>query len=317
MNPALRIVDAAVESAELPIPNGWFAILSSRELKKKAVRPVRAFGKELVAFRGDDGRVTVLDAHCPHLGAHMGYGGKVVGDELQCPFHAWRFDKGGHCTHVPFAKKLPVARTRCWQVHETGGLIFVHHDRTGAPPATPPPDLSMFARWTRPIEDRSEYRGHPIEAAENVIDAGHFVYFHGAREPAALDFSANGATASMKTAFALGGLLSGVTAQMAVELYGPGLLFVRTKLLVDVVVITTPLPIEPGRTLFRMSVVAEKPRWFPLFGRIAAEIIRRRAAYDAKHERAIWEHKVYVPAPRLSSVDRHIQPFRRWYAQFL
>ncbi len=31
-------------------------------------------GKEIVAFRGADGRAGVLDAFCPHLGTHLGHG---------------------------------------------------------------------------------------------------------------------------------------------------------------------------------------------------------------------------------------------------
>jgi phenylpropionate dioxygenase-like ring-hydroxylating dioxygenase large terminal subunit len=52
-------------------------------------------GLELVVFRGaDSGAVSVLDAYCPHLGAHMGVGGQVVGDCMECPFHKWQFATG-------------------------------------------------------------------------------------------------------------------------------------------------------------------------------------------------------------------------------
>ena len=42
------------------------------------VKPVRMLGRDFVIYRGTDGAVRVLDAYCPHLGAHLGYGGKVV-----------------------------------------------------------------------------------------------------------------------------------------------------------------------------------------------------------------------------------------------
>ena len=32
-----------------------------------------------------------MEAHCKHLGAHIGHGGTVVGDCVQCPFHGWRW----------------------------------------------------------------------------------------------------------------------------------------------------------------------------------------------------------------------------------
>ena len=39
--------------------------------------------------------VGVVHAFCPHMGAHLGMGGMVVGNLLQCPFHGWSFDASG------------------------------------------------------------------------------------------------------------------------------------------------------------------------------------------------------------------------------
>ena len=33
------------------------------------------------------GLVAVIDAFCPHLGAHIGVGGHVEEDDIVCPFH--------------------------------------------------------------------------------------------------------------------------------------------------------------------------------------------------------------------------------------
>ena len=88
-------------------PNGWFAVLYSDELERGQVENLRYFGKEFVLFRDDEGAAHILDAHCPHLGAHLGHGGKVKGSEIECPFHAWRFGTDGRCTAVPYAKHLP------------------------------------------------------------------------------------------------------------------------------------------------------------------------------------------------------------------
>ena len=40
-------------------------------------------------------QVGVMHAFCPHMGAHLGMGGVVVGNLLQCPFHGWSFDTSG------------------------------------------------------------------------------------------------------------------------------------------------------------------------------------------------------------------------------
>ena len=75
--------------------NAWMPILQSRDLKCNEVKPIIAFGYDLVAFRGKSGVVYVLDGICPHLGANLGVGGEVVnecGNEcIKCPFHSWTF----------------------------------------------------------------------------------------------------------------------------------------------------------------------------------------------------------------------------------
>ncbi len=70
---------------------GWFMIGWSPEFPVGEVRPLHYFGEDLVAYRDESGELHVLEAHCKHLGAHIGHGGKVVGDCVQCPFHGWRW----------------------------------------------------------------------------------------------------------------------------------------------------------------------------------------------------------------------------------
>jgi phenylpropionate dioxygenase-like ring-hydroxylating dioxygenase large terminal subunit len=85
----------------LPIPFGWYGVAFSEELPAGEVKILRYVGQELVAFRSESGQARVVDAHCPHLGAHLGHGGEVVGENIRCPFHHWEFDGEGVCQKVP------------------------------------------------------------------------------------------------------------------------------------------------------------------------------------------------------------------------
>ncbi|MBW1761836.1 MAG: Rieske (2Fe-2S) protein [Deltaproteobacteria bacterium] len=49
-----------------PIPNGWFQIAASDEIKPGDVKPLKYFDKDLVIWRSEDGELSVLDAFCPH-----------------------------------------------------------------------------------------------------------------------------------------------------------------------------------------------------------------------------------------------------------
>src|SRR5258706_8157868 len=134
-----------------PYPNGWFQVAYADELGPGAVLPLEYFGQSLVLFRGGDGAPRALDAFCPHLGAHLGYGGRVDGDRLVCPFHGWRFDGCGACVEVPYAKKIPPrAKLRAWPVREVNGLILVWYHAEGEAPSYDVPSLVEYGdeNWT-------------------------------------------------------------------------------------------------------------------------------------------------------------------------
>ncbi len=56
-------------------------------------------------MRAYDGTAHLLDAYCPHLGANLTVGGRVVdGNCLQCPFHGWIFSgETGKCVRIPYS----------------------------------------------------------------------------------------------------------------------------------------------------------------------------------------------------------------------
>src|SRR5882672_9522794 len=128
-----------------PIPNGWFQVAYSDELLQKQVLPLQYFGRDLVLFRAESGEARLLDAFCPHLGAHLGHGGKVEGSCIRCPFHAWKFDGGGNCTEVPYAKKIPAkAKVPSWEVCERAGLILAWHHAGGGAPQWDVPEIPEY-----------------------------------------------------------------------------------------------------------------------------------------------------------------------------
>jgi phenylpropionate dioxygenase-like ring-hydroxylating dioxygenase large terminal subunit len=93
-------------------PRGWFVVCFSGDLAVGATRSMRYFGRELADYRGEDGVVRVLDAHCPHLGANLAIGGTVKDNCIRCPFHAWRFGEDGQCVEIPYSKKPIPPRPR-------------------------------------------------------------------------------------------------------------------------------------------------------------------------------------------------------------
>ncbi|KAH8048715.1 chlorophyllide a oxygenase [Aureococcus anophagefferens] len=169
-------------------PNGWFVLAASDELVAGAPPvAVEALGREYVLWRGaTTGLVGCLDAYCPHMGAHLGVGGSVVGDCARCPMHLWTFAGDGTCADVPYtSKKIPAAAHGApHAVHEWYGNVFVWFHADGAPPSYELPKLRMLsADERRPVR----YCGsmavdvdmHIAEFAENSADFAHFQPLHG------------------------------------------------------------------------------------------------------------------------------------------
>ena len=82
-------------------PNGWHGIAFSSDVGVGEAHAVRMLGRDFVVFRTESGEAHVLDAYCPHLGAHLGEGGAVEGDGVRCPFHGWRWAPDGRCQAIP------------------------------------------------------------------------------------------------------------------------------------------------------------------------------------------------------------------------
>jgi phenylpropionate dioxygenase-like ring-hydroxylating dioxygenase large terminal subunit len=76
-------------------PTGWFQVAWSAEIETSEIHKMKYFDQELIAWRAGDGTVTVMDAYCEHLGAHLGFGGHVEDDRIVCPFHGWEWNQQG------------------------------------------------------------------------------------------------------------------------------------------------------------------------------------------------------------------------------
>ena len=169
------------------IPTGWFQVAWSEEIGIGAVHRMTYFGRDMVAWRARSGRLTVMDAYCEHLGAHLGYGGHVEGETIQCPFHGWQWDADGHNVCVPYESRPNRGRRmRTYPVTECNESVYIWHDVNRAEPYFEVPDvITGFGdgatladyypqqRLYRPAE-----RLHPQYVLENGVDFAHFKYVH-------------------------------------------------------------------------------------------------------------------------------------------
>ena len=106
-------VEAPDRTWTKPVPMGWYSAGYSHEFETGQVAERRFVGRDLVVWREADGTPHVVDAYCPHLGAHLGYGGCVEGDRIVCPFHHWAFDGDGTNVDIPYAERTNAQGAGC------------------------------------------------------------------------------------------------------------------------------------------------------------------------------------------------------------
>jgi phenylpropionate dioxygenase-like ring-hydroxylating dioxygenase large terminal subunit len=302
-----------------PIPNGWFAVCYGDELAAGALRALHYFDRELVAWRGEDGVARVADAYCPHLGAHLGHGGKVEGDGVRCPFHGWRFDGAGRCAELPYARKIPPkAKLTLYDVVERNGLVFAWRHAAGAPPAWEIPDVPELAddAWTQPERRDWVIRSTSQEMAENSVDAAHFRFVHRTNTvPETESAEIRGHVLHVVSNNRVATPRGGQAGRIVIQAHGFGFGFTRFSGIADLLVLTTGSPIDAETTHTRLQFSVKKlPSSDATRGVGKAFIaeIERQFAQDIP----IWEHKIHLEHPLLVEGEAEIALLRRWARQF-
>ncbi|WP_375511666.1 Rieske 2Fe-2S domain-containing protein [uncultured Nostoc sp.] len=313
-------------------PNGWFQVAYSHELPLKGVKPLHYFGKDLVLFRAEDGTPHVFDAHCPHLGAHLGYGGKVQGETIQCPFHGWCFNGDGQCIDIPYASKIPPkAQIHTWFVREINGLILVYyHDRKEPPtwemPELPECNSTEWVPFYRYVA-QSKLRTHIQELGEQIVDFRHLPVIHDPNnvfakaESVYVDGPIRCDLIKTKTKKSFVGKLLNQSEIYNVEtiFYGLGFLLQRfyssSRDQVDFFVLFSFTPIDEEYVDIRQVAIVKR-----LFNQAItsafAKFINQQMKKQVDLDLPIIENKLYHSCPLLCEGDGEIMQYRRWASQF-
>jgi phthalate 4,5-dioxygenase oxygenase subunit len=108
----------------------WIPACLSEEVVERDGTPVRVrlLGEELVAFRDSEGRLGVVDEHCPHRRASLALGrNEECG--LRCLYHGWKIDVEGNVVDRPsepcdsgVASKI---RHKAYPSREAGGFVWI------------------------------------------------------------------------------------------------------------------------------------------------------------------------------------------------
>ncbi len=302
-----------------PIPFGWFHVAYPDELVPGTVKPLMYFGQELVAWRNNAGEVVVQDAYCPHLGAHLGYGGFVDDKCIRCPFHHWAFDPQGACTNIPYSDRLNrKARVFTYPVIERNGFVMAWYHPHREAPSFEIPELIQYNNdeWT-------SYEVHDFtidsvwqEMSENSVDGPHFRYVHRTGEVPTIErYDTDGPFSKMESKQVYVTPRGNVVGNINVTAYGPGLQTTLFSGIIDTFLVSTTTAITDERSVVRFHFQVRKSG-DEHFTKAVGDAFVKMVCDQIREDMPIWEHKDYLPVPALADTDGPIMQYRKWAAQF-
>ncbi|SDS07722.1 Rieske 2Fe-2S domain-containing protein [Pseudomonas oryzae] len=303
---------------------GWHCLGIADDYRDGKLHTLNIFGSRLLAFADDSGKISVLDAHCPHMGADLSQG-TLQGNRVVCPFHHWQFEGSGRCVEIPYCERIPPkAKTRSWLTCEENGLLFVWNNPEGKAPA----DGVVIPHLPEMDSDDWSHDWHldtliietnPRELVDNLVDAQHFGPVHGTpTKYFANVFEGHIAQQIFHgDSIRLGGDLVAESAY-----YGPATHFTRMRALfegleVHSILLNCHVPIGPNSFELRFGCLVKKiPGWSAEQNDALAKEYVQQNRTSFYQDVDIWKHKVRVNNPVLAEGDGPVYQLREWYQQF-
>lgn len=162
------------------IPDQWYAILESKEVRSKYPVGVTRLGEKMVLWRDEQNQVCCIADKCCHRGASLA-AGKIVNHHVECPFHGFQYDATGKVVLIPaIGKSTPVPanfKIKSYLVKEAFDFIWLWYGE----PVENLPEIPVFEELTRGFSysTLSEvWTVHYSRAIENQLDVVHLPFVH-------------------------------------------------------------------------------------------------------------------------------------------
>ncbi len=168
--------EASVNKNSLNLAASWYVAMLSKELGKKP-KPIKLFGRDLVAWRDGKGNPVIMERYCSHMGASLAIG-EVKDGCIQCPFHHWQYDSKGDCVSIPDIEHIPpTSRQASYVTQERYGYIWVWYGTSS--PLYPVPEFSAYSdKHYMAYEFSLTVKTTVRQIIENVFDHRHFSTAH-------------------------------------------------------------------------------------------------------------------------------------------
>jgi len=315
-------------------PTGWFQVAWSDEIAIGAVHTMTYFGQDLVAWRSESGALTVMNAYCEHLGAHLGHGGTVIGEVLQCPSHGWQGNCEGRNVCIPYEDRPNRGRRiTTYPVLERNASVYIWHDEAGRAPFFDAPDVFAgfedgscaddYYPQQRLFEPAKSM--HPQYVLENGVDVAHFKYVHGTPINPIFtrhDFAEPVSFVDFTITFTGddGQRIEDVTSGVQAINGGLGIAVTKSWGMIDNRTISCITPVDEFVSDVRFSVYIGRPRTEvrdPERAAVKAEEFGLEIIRQFRQDIEIWSYQRYSDPPALTqSENAGFTAIRGWAKQF-
>ena len=160
----------------------WMPISAVSEFDKKATKPIRLLGEDLVLYKDLSGTFGLIDRNCQHRRADLSYG-FVEKCGLRCNYHGWLYDKDGSCIAQPYedtvstkSDKKNLVKIKAYPVETKAGLLWAY---LGPDPAPLVPTWEPFTFNNGFVQIVfSVVPCNWFQCQENSLDPVHFEWMH-------------------------------------------------------------------------------------------------------------------------------------------
>jgi len=302
---------------------GWYQIAFERDLERD-VSSVPVGDRRLLIVR-HEGQIDVYDAICPHRGADLGVGGKLVSTRvLSCPYHGHRIALGGD-GNGPYCVRRYPSLVR-------GGLIFA---LIGDFEEGKLPEMlehiagarTIFPGFTKTI------KVPPQMVIENAFDWAHFVPVHNVLKvehaPPTIEDGVFTAATTLRVGPSMWQGTGGseeaedpaiwIDVPLLARAYSPNLTI--TEVAVGGgdhphVVIASAVPMPDGTSTIRLSVALPRPAGGGEASPALADLILKWENMGLEQDRPVWENLALGVAPRYTADDDSVLQYRQFCDRF-
>jgi phenylpropionate dioxygenase-like ring-hydroxylating dioxygenase large terminal subunit len=158
--------------------NYWYVAARSKDVGRSPVAR-RVLDEDIVLYRKEDGTTVALRDRCPHRFAPLSMG-ELVGDDIRCRYHGFRFNCEGKCVAIPGENAVPpVMRVDSFPIVERHQMMWIWMGNKEAA------DPCVIPEW--PWLDRPDFAHFhfdftfeaPMMAiVDNLLDLSHVHFLH-------------------------------------------------------------------------------------------------------------------------------------------